>query len=337
MSVQDLVQQEGRERLIRLDPNFEAIPSNRVTWFRHEGKIPKAILKCIHGMLPAPYPKYRDFPAELREIWFRSFAQEFNWEPQLTSQIQEEFDKACATSYSNHMFEWKEKWRLGGEKPSFLNPSVWDGFKNYWTTEAAGKKAKRNATNRRGGDGSIEKAPPTHNAGANTFEQISDVMRVREGGHEPHWLKVMETTHTNKKTGEIIPKVRNVVERVQTKVTQLTQSSDESTSSNTLTNSEINRLVLEETPMYRGKPYGLGTLPESQETSLPYVPNTDPSLLLEISELKDALRNANKEKDEAIEKIRQETSAQIQKMNEYLMNRFPDYPPGSGSGSGTGI
>ncbi|CAN8319562.1 unnamed protein product, partial [Cochlearia groenlandica] len=102
--------------------------------------------------------------------------QEFNWEPQLTSQIQEEFDKACATSYSNHMFEWKEKWRLGEDKPSFLNPSVWTGFQNYWATEAANKKAKRNAKNRRGGDESIEKAPPTHNAGANTFEQISDGM-----------------------------------------------------------------------------------------------------------------------------------------------------------------
>ncbi|CAN8319290.1 unnamed protein product [Cochlearia groenlandica] len=88
--------------------------------------------------------------------------------------------------------------------------------------------------------------------------------------------------------------------------------------------------------MYRGKPFGLGTLPESQETSLPYVPTTDPSLLLEISQLKDALRDANKEKDEAIDKIRQETSAEIQKMNAYLMSRFPDYP-GSGSGSGTGI
>ncbi|CAN8319604.1 unnamed protein product [Cochlearia groenlandica] len=55
----------------------------------------------------------------------------------------------------------------------------------------------------------------------------------------------MATSHTNKKTGIIEnPKVCDIVERVNTKVIELFQPTDELSSSNTLTTNDINRLVV---------------------------------------------------------------------------------------------
>ncbi|CAN8289396.1 unnamed protein product [Cochlearia groenlandica] len=228
------------------------------------------------------------------------------------------------------MYEWKEKWRNEEDKPSILNDSVWTRLKVYWGSESARKKAKRNVVNRRGGDETVEKPSCTHNAGANTFEQISDNLRVREGGVEPHWLTMLTTTHTNKATGQIEnPKVRDIVDRVNTKIIQLSQNSDDSSSnSNSLSNTEINQLVLRETPLSRGRPFGLGSLPETQESTFPYVPSSDIELLRGVNRLKTQVQ----EKDKAFLSL----TEQLNKMNAYMMNRFEDYD-GSGSGSGVGL
>ncbi|CAN8318931.1 unnamed protein product [Cochlearia groenlandica] len=105
---------------------------------------------------------------------------------------------------------------------------------------------------------------------------------------------MLTTTHTNKATGQIEnPKVRDIVDQ--------------------------------ETPLSRGKPFGLGSLPETQETTFMYVPSFDGELLREVNRLKTQVQ----EKDKAFLSL----TEQLNKMNAYMMNRFADYD-GSGSGSG---
>ncbi|CAN8324912.1 unnamed protein product [Cochlearia groenlandica] len=81
-----------------------------------------------------------------------------------------------------------------------------------------------------------------------------------------------------------------------------------------------------------GKPFGLGTLPQSQKTSFSNVPNSDPRLIQEISDLINKL----KEKDNAFDQFRQKTNAQLEHMKAFLRTRFPDFPGTRGSGTGTG-
>ncbi|CAN8242331.1 unnamed protein product [Cochlearia groenlandica] len=200
------------------------------------------------------------------------------------------------------MHEWKQKWCQGKDKPSGLNLYVWIGLQNYWITEEAVVTAKINSKNRKGGDVMVDKASGTHNAGANTFEEIADHM-------------VMRKTHTNKATGLIDnPKFRDIVERVDNRLTQLSQSQ--------LGNSYGS-----------GKPFDLGTLPQSQEMSFTYVPNSDPGLLQKISKL----RNELQEKDNAFNRYRQNTDAQLENMNAFLRTQFSQYrgPGGPGDASGS--
>ncbi|XP_010490446.2 PREDICTED: uncharacterized protein LOC104768221 [Camelina sativa] len=82
--VNDLLTAPGRTNLPVLCPDRVG----QTTWFRHDssGKITKQILKMLKSDLPKPYPTYRSLPLEIKNRWFRAFAQEFNWDPRITAE-----------------------------------------------------------------------------------------------------------------------------------------------------------------------------------------------------------------------------------------------------------
>ncbi|KAG5397287.1 hypothetical protein IGI04_019101, partial [Brassica rapa subsp. trilocularis] len=82
MPVDLLVQQPGREHLPVLHPNPRRGHS---TWFtKSKNGISRSINQMMYSMLRFGYSKWSVIPFEERELWFRQFAQEFNWHSDLT-------------------------------------------------------------------------------------------------------------------------------------------------------------------------------------------------------------------------------------------------------------
>ncbi|CAH8278680.1 unnamed protein product [Arabidopsis lyrata] len=86
----------------------------------------------LHGMLKHPYPTYNDMPGNDRELWFRTFAHEFNWDIVHAPLIRVAFHNYASSKFGDHMNIWKGKWVAGKECPKGLNPDIWLGLKEYW-------------------------------------------------------------------------------------------------------------------------------------------------------------------------------------------------------------
>ncbi|KAL0742262.1 hypothetical protein Bca4012_083775 [Brassica carinata] len=75
MSVELLVQQQGREHLPVLHPNPRA---GHIIWFQKSSNgISRSINQMMYSMLRTGYPKWSVIPSEERELWFRQFAVTF--------------------------------------------------------------------------------------------------------------------------------------------------------------------------------------------------------------------------------------------------------------------
>ncbi|KAF3554185.1 hypothetical protein F2Q69_00016741 [Brassica cretica] len=82
MPVHLLVQQPGREHIPVLQPNPRR---GHITWFtKSKNGISRSINQMMYSMLRFGYPKWSVIPYDERELWFRQFAQEFNWHSDLT-------------------------------------------------------------------------------------------------------------------------------------------------------------------------------------------------------------------------------------------------------------
>lgn len=80
-----------------------------------------------------------------------------------------EFDIQVNTSYGNHMYSWKQKWKNGKEKPKDLEEGVWRGFIRYWSMEKTKATSTQNSKNRKSQRGG--KGMATHNAGSMSFKR----------------------------------------------------------------------------------------------------------------------------------------------------------------------
>ncbi|CAN6872838.1 unnamed protein product, partial [Brassica oleracea] len=91
MPVHLLVQQPGREHLPFLQPNPRRGHS---TWFtKSKNGISRSINQMMYSMLRFGYPKWSVIPSDERELWFRQFAQEFNWHSDLTETVRKKFNE----------------------------------------------------------------------------------------------------------------------------------------------------------------------------------------------------------------------------------------------------
>ncbi|KAG7559334.1 hypothetical protein ISN45_Aa05g009310 [Arabidopsis thaliana x Arabidopsis arenosa] len=138
MSIEDFVCQPGRERLCHLHPHY----IDDSTWqvFEESGNgINKSMIKMMYGILKEPYPRYMSMPQNVQDMWFKQFAQDFNWDRDLTTEVYQMFDVEMVS----------------------------EGLNDYWVqseTKAASSTNFKNQNSQRDGKGVA-----THNAGSTSF------------------------------------------------------------------------------------------------------------------------------------------------------------------------
>ncbi|KAG5378495.1 hypothetical protein IGI04_026337 [Brassica rapa subsp. trilocularis] len=101
MSVVELVRQPGRDHLPYLTP-FNRSGNGISAW----------INRMMYSALDKGHPTFTDFPTEKQHLWFRQFAQEFNWNSDDTLSIYHHFVHKLMDNYGKQMYEWKKKWEI---------------------------------------------------------------------------------------------------------------------------------------------------------------------------------------------------------------------------------
>ncbi|XP_010488335.1 PREDICTED: uncharacterized protein LOC104766198 isoform X3 [Camelina sativa] len=245
--VNDLLCAPGRTNIPVLCPDREGI----TTWFRHDStvKITKQILKMLKSDLPKAYPTYRSLPPEIKNRWFRAFAQEFNWDPSITEYVRTNYDEQAKTSFKANVRDWKIKWIEKGADnlPDWMKAknNLFDGYIKMWTDEKTKEMAAQNSINRGSKRGGLGVAK--HNNGAKTYERRWDEMTI-ELRTKPNMLYFMEQTHLDKKTRTIsdmktkqfLDKASSQVELIQS---QRQSDDDPSAQLDPLTTEEINSVM----------------------------------------------------------------------------------------------
>ncbi|XP_024013102.1 uncharacterized protein LOC18020379 [Eutrema salsugineum] len=322
MEIEDLVDQPNRRHCIRLDPMYED-----GTWFKLSHAITKAILRMLHNLLDKPYERYSYMPRHEKDLWHRTFAQEFTWDRHHTTNVLNTFDKYAATQYSQHMYEWKQKWLQKKHKPKDLEDDVWKGFCEYWDKPATKKLSTTNSKNRRSERNG--KGMYIHNGGAKTIEREAMEMAKKAGGIPPDFLELLEIRHTNKKTGVIQdPEIREKIEickkRKEDKIVELSQfNPDGSIFSNEIPREEINDVVLSEIQKVKGRFVGLGGLPSQESSSSSYyAPSAN--YKADIDKLSLTIR----ERDEEVAELKaanQSTQQELSDLKAVLKTALPNF------------
>ncbi|KAG2250594.1 hypothetical protein Bca52824_080730 [Brassica carinata] len=110
MSVAELVRQPGRDHL----PYLTLYPHRRgQTWFNRSGNgISALINRMMYSALDKGHPTFTHFPTDKQHLWFRQFAQEFNWNSDETLFIYHHFVHKVMDNYGKQIHEWKKKWEI---------------------------------------------------------------------------------------------------------------------------------------------------------------------------------------------------------------------------------
>ncbi|WZZ73723.1 hypothetical protein YC2023_085093 [Brassica napus] len=73
----------------------------------------------MYSALDKGHPTFTDFHTDKQHLWFRQFAQEFNWNSDETFFIYHHFVHKVMDNYGKQIHEWKKKWEINKQ---FLPP-----------------------------------------------------------------------------------------------------------------------------------------------------------------------------------------------------------------------
>uniref|UniRef100_A0A0D3CEU0 Uncharacterized protein n=1 Tax=Brassica oleracea var. oleracea TaxID=109376 RepID=A0A0D3CEU0_BRAOL len=283
MPVHLLVQQPGREHLpfLQLNPR-----RGHSTWFtKSKNGISRSINQMMYSMLRFGYPKWSVIPSDERELWFRQFAQEFNWHSDLTETVRKKFNEKAMDSYTKQINAWKTVWQKN-KKPRFINGGVWEQLIAHWEREDTAETSSRNSRNRksdRGGKGMY-----VHNLGACSMSTKEDELIEANDGNPVDRLQLIKVAHTNKTTGQIQdPVIRGVVDLVEAEIVSqsqpLSDDGDSTRASTNLSLLQINEMVEKAVPKRKGgRLVGLARRASSYPASSSQAPYADPMILEEL-------------------------------------------------------
>ncbi|KAG5382852.1 hypothetical protein IGI04_034322, partial [Brassica rapa subsp. trilocularis] len=273
MSVAELVRQPGRDHLPYLTP-FNRSGNGISAW----------INRMMYSALDKGHPTFTDFPTDKQHLWFRQFAQEFNWNSDDTFFTYHHFVHKVMDNYRKQIYEWKKKWEIN-KVPKSMNDTVWKELCAHWDKEETKETSSTKSINRRSdrkGKGVFK-----HNLGAQSIATLGDRMAEENDGEPVNDLALMKRAYTYKKTGQIDDGlVRDVVTLVQTQVqdevSQLLTEDDDSTASTNLSRIRINEISV---PKKKGRLVGLGRRSRSAAPFSAPPPFVDPEVL--TAQLKD--------------------------------------------------
>ncbi|KAF2566457.1 hypothetical protein F2Q68_00025909 [Brassica cretica] len=81
-------------------------PQGYTTWFnKSKNGISRCINKMMYFMLRKGYPTYSVIPNDECHLWFRNFAQHFNWESGHTETVRQAFHEKTADTYTKQIYE----------------------------------------------------------------------------------------------------------------------------------------------------------------------------------------------------------------------------------------
>uniref|UniRef100_A0A0D2ZXG0 Uncharacterized protein n=1 Tax=Brassica oleracea var. oleracea TaxID=109376 RepID=A0A0D2ZXG0_BRAOL len=101
MTVAQLVQQPGRDHLPYLTP-FNRSGNGISAW----------INRMMYSAFDRGQLTFTHFPTDKQHLWFRQFAQEFNWNSDETLFIYHHFVHKVMDNYGKQIHEWKKKWEI---------------------------------------------------------------------------------------------------------------------------------------------------------------------------------------------------------------------------------
>jgi len=272
-------------------------------------------LRMFQTQLEDSYPTYGQVPQSLKNTWFRSFTQYYNWDPEITPLVRDKFNEHASQLYSDHMYTWKQKY-LQGKKPKNINEGVIEGLIPYWElpeTQATSATNSKNRRSEREGRGMS-----THNAGAKTIEPREEEMTIEAGGIPPNYIELIEDIHTNKKTKRVQdPKAREFLDmakgiRDERNAKRIQLGLDP------MTREDINEMVVEIAPVNKNGIFGLGKLVDRHKGCIPTPINST------LAEEVKILKEQHLEKDARLDSLQLE----LQTLRNILKDNFPSaFPP----------